>query len=114
MGNEAAVLEIGTNHPGEIAWLCDVAQPTHALITNIGREHLEFFKDLNGVAKEEKAAFDSILNSGGFAFINMDDPFLKPELETFGSKCMTYGTNPDGATAFVQAQKGGICQRWPR
>ncbi len=60
-GHEAAVLEIGTNHPGEIAWLCDVVQPTHALITNIGREHLEFFKDVKGVAREEKVAFDYLL-----------------------------------------------------
>ena len=42
-GHEIAVLEIGTNHPGEIDWLARVAAPTHALITNIGREHLEFF-----------------------------------------------------------------------
>ncbi|HWF44037.1 MAG TPA: UDP-N-acetylmuramoyl-tripeptide--D-alanyl-D-alanine ligase, partial [Candidatus Kapabacteria bacterium] len=51
-GHEIAVLEIGTNHPGEIEWLCKVADPTHALITNVGREHLEFFKDLRGVAQE--------------------------------------------------------------
>ncbi|HEY6170910.1 MAG TPA: Mur ligase family protein, partial [Candidatus Kapabacteria bacterium] len=55
--HEIAVLEIGTNHPGEIAWLTNVIEPTHTLITNIGREHLEFFKNLDGVAKEETSAF---------------------------------------------------------
>jgi UDP-N-acetylmuramoyl-tripeptide--D-alanyl-D-alanine ligase len=107
-GHEAAVLEIGTNHPGEIAWLCNVAQPTHALITNIGREHLEFFKDLKGVAREEKAAFDYVLNNNGFAFINMDDPFLKPALKKFEARAMAYGSLPhDKDAPFVYAQKVG-------
>ncbi len=47
-GHRAAVIEIGTNHPGEIAWLCEVAQPTLALITNIGREHLGVFQGFEG------------------------------------------------------------------
>ncbi|MEM7626598.1 MAG: UDP-N-acetylmuramoyl-tripeptide--D-alanyl-D-alanine ligase [Planctomycetota bacterium] len=47
--------EIGTNHPGEIAALGDLAWPDAAVITSIGREHLEHFKDLDGVAKEEAA-----------------------------------------------------------
>jgi UDP-N-acetylmuramoyl-tripeptide--D-alanyl-D-alanine ligase len=109
-GHEAAVLEIGTNHPGEIAWLCDVAQPTHALITNIGREHLEFFKDVSGVAREEKTAFDYLLNHDGFAFINMDDPFLKPALETFGNRAMTYGSIPGSEAPFVLAEKVGYAK----
>ena len=109
-GHEVAVLEIGTNHPGEIAWLCDVAQPTHALITNIGREHLEFFKDLKGVAKEEKSAFDYMLNHNGFAFINTDDPFLKPALKKFGNRAVTYGSIPDGDVPFVQAEKIGYAK----
>src|SRR4051812_8329047 len=47
----AAVFEIGTNHPGELAPLVRMAQPTIGVITSIGREHLEFFGDLNGVAE---------------------------------------------------------------
>lgn len=109
-GHEAAVLEIGTNHPGEIAWLCDVAQPTHALITNIGREHLEFFKDLKGVAKEERAAFDFVLDHNGTAFINMDDPLLKPAAKKFGNRAMTYGANREQDVPFVQVEKIGIAK----
>jgi UDP-N-acetylmuramoyl-tripeptide--D-alanyl-D-alanine ligase len=104
-GHEAAVLEIGTNHPGEIASLCEIAQPTHALITNIGREHLEFFKDLKGVAREEKTAFNYILQHGGFAFINMDDPFLAPELEKFGARTMTYGSVREKEGLSIHAEK---------
>ncbi len=109
-GHEAAVLEIGTNHPGEIAWLCEVAQPTHALITNIGREHLEFFKDVKGVAREEKAVFDYLLNHDGFAFINTDDHYLKPTLKKFGNRAMTYGTSQDQDGPFVRAQKVGYAK----
>ncbi len=109
-GHEAAVLEIGTNHPGEIAWLCDVAQPTHALITNIGKEHLEFFKDLKGVAREEKAAFDYVLNHEGFAFINMDDPYLKTAAKKFGTHAMTYGSGPTINGLSVQAERMGFAK----
>jgi UDP-N-acetylmuramoyl-tripeptide--D-alanyl-D-alanine ligase len=51
--HQAAVLEIGTNHPGELAPLVKMIQPRFGVITSIGREHLEFFGDLAGVAQEE-------------------------------------------------------------
>ena len=56
--------EIGTNHPGEIASLGDIAWPDAAVITSIGREHLEFFKDLEGVAKEEAAILPFVRSNG--------------------------------------------------
>lgn len=93
-GHDMAVLEIGTNHPGEIAWLCKIAEPTHAVVTNVGREHLEFFKDLKGVAAEERAAFDYVAEHGGTAFINMDDKYLASAKKQFGDKAETYGTLP--------------------
>ena len=51
--HRAAVLEAGTNHPGELAPLVKIIQPKYGLITSIGREHLEFFGDVAGVAQEE-------------------------------------------------------------
>ena len=51
--HQAAVLEAGTNHPGELAPLLDLIQPQCGVLTNIGREHLEFFGDVAGVAQEE-------------------------------------------------------------
>jgi UDP-N-acetylmuramoyl-tripeptide--D-alanyl-D-alanine ligase len=73
--HEVAVLELGTNHFGEMKYLCDIAMPTHALITNIGKEHLEFFGDERGVAQEETELFRAVA-ADGFAFINNDDPLL--------------------------------------
>ncbi len=51
--HQAAVLEVGTNHPGELAPLVRLVQPKFGVITNIAREHLEFFGDIAGVAQEE-------------------------------------------------------------
>jgi UDP-N-acetylmuramoyl-tripeptide--D-alanyl-D-alanine ligase len=73
--HDLAVFELGTNHFGEMKYLCTVIEPTHALITNIGREHLEFFGDERGVAKEETELFKTV-SAKGFAFINADDSEL--------------------------------------
>jgi UDP-N-acetylmuramoyl-tripeptide--D-alanyl-D-alanine ligase len=69
---EAAVIEVGTNHPGEIAPLAKMIQPRFGVITNIGREHLEFFGDLDGVADEEGALAES-LPEDGMLLINGDN-----------------------------------------
>ena len=74
--HEAAVVEIGTNHHGEIEYLCSILEPTHGLITNIGREHLEFFGTIEGVAKAENELFDWLVLHHGTAFVNADDIYL--------------------------------------
>lgn len=71
--HDVAVVEIGTNHFGEIRRLCEILQPDAGLIANIGAEHLEFFKNMAGVKKEESALFDFLTMSNGIAFINVDD-----------------------------------------
>jgi UDP-N-acetylmuramoyl-tripeptide--D-alanyl-D-alanine ligase len=76
--HEIAVVELGTNHPGEIEYLCTVLEPTHGIITNIGREHLEFFGSLEGVAKAEGELFDWLAKHNGTSFVNMDDKSLVP------------------------------------
>ena len=73
--HEIVVLELGTNHPGEMGYLCSIAEPTQALVTNVGREHLEFFNDERGVVAEETDLFRS-LGTKGFAFVNIDDANL--------------------------------------
>jgi UDP-N-acetylmuramoyl-tripeptide--D-alanyl-D-alanine ligase len=71
-----AVIEIGTNMPGEIAKLCGILRPTHGIITNIGREHLELLGSIEGVAREEGALFEYLAASGGLAFVNLNDPHI--------------------------------------
>ena len=73
--HEVAVIEIGTNHPGELAVLCNIAAPTMGLISSIGREHLEFFNTLDGVEIEETALFHYLANRpGSTVFVNVDEP----------------------------------------
>ena len=57
------VLEMGSNHPGEIAHLCSIAKPDAGVITNIGTAHLEFFGDKSGIAREKSALFSSLSDS---------------------------------------------------
>jgi UDP-N-acetylmuramoyl-tripeptide--D-alanyl-D-alanine ligase len=73
-GHRFAVIEMGANHPGEIAALAALAEPQIALVTNAGDEHLEGFGDLEGVARAEGEMF-AALPPSGTAVINVDDPF---------------------------------------
>ncbi|MFM2133656.1 MAG: hypothetical protein RL156_937 [Bacteroidota bacterium] len=74
---QAAVIEIGTNEPGEIEVLSAMVEPTHALITNIGEEHLEKLGDIDGVEKEETALFRWAMNHGATMIVNADDDRLR-------------------------------------
>ena len=78
---EIAVVEMGANHIGEIAFLCNIAKPTHGLITNIGKAHLEGFGSFEGVKKAKNELFQFLLNYKGVAFVNLDESFLN-ELST--------------------------------
>jgi UDP-N-acetylmuramoyl-tripeptide--D-alanyl-D-alanine ligase len=71
-GHWAAVAEAGTNHPGELKPLLEMIAPKFGIITNIGREHLEFFGDLAGVAAEE-GTIGEALPGDGVLFLNGDD-----------------------------------------
>jgi len=73
---EVAIIELGTNSPGEIQALCEIANPNYGLITNIGKEHLEGFGTLEAVAKEESEIYHYLLKNKGTAFINADDDWL--------------------------------------
>ncbi len=74
--HQAAVIEIGTNEPGEIERLAHIVAPTVGVITNIGKEHLEKLIDLDGVEKEETALFRFLETNKGIPVINLDDERL--------------------------------------
>ncbi len=75
---EIAVIEMGANHIGEIEFLCNIAEPTHGLITNIGKAHLEGFGSLEGVKKAKSELYKFIEKQNGVAFINEDENYLTP------------------------------------
>ena len=74
--HQAAALEVGTNHPGELAPLVRMIEPRFGVITSVGREHLEFFGDLTGVA-EEQGWLAELLPPDGALFVNGDSPDIE-------------------------------------
>ena len=87
------VLEMGTNHHGEIQPLSDMAQPDLAVITNCGAEHLEGLTDLAGV-RRENARIISGLNPKGTLVVNGDEAELLSALKDWRGKRLTFGFNP--------------------
>lgn len=86
--HDFAVVEIGTNHPGEMAALAKLVQPDIAVVTSIGEEHLEFFGDLIGVAREEFDILNHLATHGvGFVPVRSHLP-KEVELETHLPKDM--------------------------
>jgi len=89
--HQMVVLECGTNQPGDIVWLADVARPTIAVFTNIGESHLEKLKTIQGVLKE-KLTLTSFLKAKDTVILNADDALLSKLLKRKNIfKTMTYG-----------------------
>lgn len=97
--HDFAVIEIGTNKPGEIAYLTDIVEPNFGLITNIGKEHLEFFIDIDGVEQEETTLFGYLMRKDGLIFLNIDDKRLAKYSRILG-KYITYGRT-EGAYVYA-------------
>jgi UDP-N-acetylmuramoyl-tripeptide--D-alanyl-D-alanine ligase len=85
-----AVLELGTSQIGDMDLLVDLVRPQVALITNVGKDHLEFLGTTEGVLKENRKLFDA-LPKDGVAVINLDDPLLKSLAHALPCKMVTYG-----------------------
>lgn len=71
------VVEMGANHKGEIAGLCQIAMPTHGIITNIGRAHIEGFGSFEEVKAAKSELYQWLSGSGGTAVYNDNNPMLK-------------------------------------
>ncbi|WP_317125965.1 UDP-N-acetylmuramoyl-tripeptide--D-alanyl-D-alanine ligase [Sphingobacterium corticibacterium] len=92
---EMAVIEMGANHQQEIAFLCDIAAPTHGLITNVGKAHLEGFGSFEGVKKAKGELYDFLKTHDGVLFLQGDNEYLR-EMETQRGilKVVRYGFSP--------------------
>ncbi len=92
--SDFAVIEIGMNHPGEIAPLARMARPDVALITTIAAAHLEAFESIDGIAHEKAAIMDG-LGAGGIAVLNADVdqiPILRQKAVNVGAQVVEFGT----------------------
>ena len=89
---ELAVVEMGASHPGEIAALCEIAEPDYGIITNVGKAHLEGFGSFDGVIKTKGELYDFLRKkSHSKIFIHNENPYLNAISE--GLDCIRYGTD---------------------
>ena len=107
--HQAAVLEAGTNHPGELAPLITLIQPGFGVITNIGREHLEFFGDIAGVAQEE-GWLAELLPAEGRLFINGDNVWTETIVKRTRAPVVRVGIGEgnDWCAKKVRLDKNGV------
>ncbi len=102
---EMVVLELGSNHPGEIKVLCDIAVPNAGLTTNIGATHLEFFDSEENVFLEEGYLYHAVkefTHGNGFYLINQDDSFLKRLTKFKGSVLFGESIDAEAKISFLE------------
>lgn len=89
--HEIAIIEMGANRFKDIEELCAIAEPTHGIITNIGKAHLEGFGGFEGVLKTKRELYESVEQSNGMIIYNADDEILTNALPK-NTRTFSYGT----------------------
>ena len=79
--DDIAIVEMGANHPGEIADLCAIARPNFGLITNVGKAHIEGFGSEAEIIHTKKALYRSVIQDHGTLFVNINDKILRDGLD---------------------------------
>ncbi|HET7361886.1 MAG TPA: UDP-N-acetylmuramoyl-tripeptide--D-alanyl-D-alanine ligase [Salinimicrobium sp.] len=105
---EIGIVEMGANHPGEIAFLCQIAQPDFGYITNFGKAHLEGFKNLEGVIKAKSELYDFLKAHQKALFLNLDDPNQKKQLPY--KKYFSFGSEENSDIIFQFPGEGPLAQ----
>ncbi len=96
---EIAIIEMGANHQKEIEFLCSLAQPTHGLITNVGKAHLEGFGGFDGVKIAKGELYSFLKDTNGIAFINRNNHELIEMMRLKNlDRVVYYGTGTDSFT----------------
>lgn len=83
---EIAIVEMGANHKGEIAFLSNIAQPDFGYITNFGKAHLEGFGGVEGVIQGKSELYDYLISNDKYAFLNADDDIQRNKLGRYIKK----------------------------
>ncbi|HMK02563.1 MAG TPA: UDP-N-acetylmuramoyl-tripeptide--D-alanyl-D-alanine ligase [Ferruginibacter sp.] len=102
---EIAIIEMGANHQKEIWEYCRYTMPTHGVITNCGKAHLEGFGSEEGIRKGKGELFDYLRDNSGTAFVMWDYDYLQ-EMSTGIAHIVTYGTHSAGITGHITSSKG--------
>lgn len=101
---EFLIVELGANHPGETAFLCQLAEPQYGLVTNNGKDHLEGFGSAENVARANAELYGFLRERGGLAFVNREDAALM--LHSEGLSRVFYGVPHTLAWAEAVATTG--------
>lgn len=104
---DVVVLEMGANHEGEIAALCDIAKPTHGVITSIGKAHLAGFGSEEGICRAKGELFAYVKRQGGVCFVREDDVHVAQLAQDFHVGCMGVPYSLAGYEARVWSAQGG-------
>ena len=111
--HEIAIIEMGANHQGEIKNYCTWAKPSHGLITNIGKAHLEGFGGLEGVLKGKMELFDAVCSSGGEVFYPAAEEGIAKMLSNYTDKT-SFGLQPSADFSLPIEVDGDILQHCDR
>ena len=111
--NEMAIIEMGASKQGDIKELCDIADPNYALITNIGKAHLETMGGLDGVLKTKTELFDHIRINGGRLLVHSCDSKLV--MNTLNDQAFKYGALPsDDVQGQIVRDGNFVSVQWKR
>ncbi len=102
--HQLALIEMGASKRGDIAELCEIAQPNYGLITNIGLAHLQGFENLEGVKVTKGELFDYLRENEGIVVFNEDDKMLASMAK--GIPSLSYGSRKEATLRYAKVQEG--------
>jgi UDP-N-acetylmuramoyl-tripeptide--D-alanyl-D-alanine ligase len=100
--HEYAVVEMGMNHPGEIASLARIAAPDWGLVTNVGMAHIENFAEGQAGIARAKFEVGAELPANGVVFLNCDDPYVSQFGRDFQGRAVYFGSGPCADPRFIE------------
>ena len=113
---EIAIIEMGANHQREIAFLCSIALPTHGLITNVGKAHLEGFGSFEGVKLAKGELYEYLNENDGITFINSDNrQLVDMSRDRHVERKINYGSTADNfVSGTLEETSPFLTVRWHR
>ncbi len=100
-GTEMMIIEMGSNHIGEIGVLCQITKPDYGIITNIGKAHIEGFGSMEGVIKAKTELYDYLRKVNGIALYNDHDPLLREKIFRMVNRAVPF-SDPTGIELLVE------------
>ncbi|OQX64063.1 MAG: hypothetical protein B5M56_01095 [Desulfococcus sp. 4484_241] len=109
MEHQLAILELGTNSPGEIAALAEICEPDIGVVLNVGPGHLQGLGSVEGVAREKGTLLEALDRESGVAVLNFDDPLVSGMADRASCRVIGYGLSKRADVRALSVKRG---QRW--